>query len=102
MKQERVLPRSRTAKKRVRQNLKHRLRNRANKTYIKTRVKKFLAAVEQGSLETATTEYRKTAQALDRAARRNIIHPNLAARRKARLAKKLNTLGPTPAENPQG
>lgn len=95
------MPRSRTARKRVRQNLRHRLSNRSNKTYIKTRVKKFLTALEEGSLDAATTEYRKTAQALDRAARKNIIHPNLAARKKARLMKKLSTLGPATAESPK-
>ena len=91
---------SRTARKRVRQNRRHRISNRSDKTYIKTRLKKFLAAVDEGSQAAASAEYRKTAQALDRAARKHIIHPNLAARKKARLAKKLNALGPAPAETP--
>ena len=92
---------SRSAAKRVRQNLKRRLRNRSNKTYIKTRVKKFLAAVSEGNAAEAASEFRKTSQALDRAARKNIVHPNLAARKKARLAKKLNALGSGVAESPQ-
>ena len=92
---------SRSAEKRVRQNLKHRLRNRSNKTYIKTRIKKFLAAVSEGSAASAAIEFSKTSQALDRAARKNIIHPNHAARKKARLAKKLNALGPVTTEGPQ-
>ena len=92
---------SRSAEKRVRQNLKRRLSNRSNKTYIKTRVKRFLTALSEGSAASAAIELGKTSQALDRAARKHIIHPNLAARKKARLAKKLSALGPAAAESPQ-
>ena len=91
---------SRSAEKRVKQNVRRRLSNRSDKTYIKTRVKKFLAAVSEGSAASAADELRKTSQALDRAARKNIIHPNLAARKKARLAKKLSALGPVATETP--
>ena len=83
---------SKSAAKRVRQDRSRRLEHRSNKTYIKTRVKKFMVAVEEGSLQDARTEYNRTAQALDRAARKRLIHPNLAARKKSRLARKLNAL----------
>ena len=83
---------SKSAAKRVRQDRRRRLENRSNKTYIKTRVKKFVVAVEEGSLQAARTEYNRTAQALDRAARKKVIHPNLAARKKSSLARKLNAL----------
>jgi len=86
------LPHSRSAKKRVRQNRKRRLRNRSNKSFIKTKAKKLLASIEEGSAETAKGEYQATIKALDRAARKRIIHPNLAARKKSRLLKRLNAV----------
>ena len=86
---------SKSAAKRVRQDRRRRLESRSNKTYIKTRVKKFMVALEGGSLQAARTEYNRTAQALDRAARKKVIHPNLAARKKSRLARKLNVLEST-------
>jgi small subunit ribosomal protein S20 len=93
------LPHSRSAKKRVRQNRSRRLKNRANKTFIKTKSKKLAGAVGEGNVETATTEYKTLVKALDRAARKGIIHPNMAARRKSRLLKRVSATGrQTPAE----
>lgn len=95
------MPHSRSAKKRVRQNRRRRLRNRSTKTFIKTKAKKLTGAIGEGSLETAKAEYMTIVKALDRAARKHIIHPNLAARRKSRLLKKLSTTGRQTPEAPK-
>ena len=79
-----------SAKKRVRQNLAHRARNRARKTLIRNHVKTFEAALAAGDLAKAEQELRKTAQRLDRVACKGTIHRNAAARRRSRLARKLN------------
>jgi small subunit ribosomal protein S20 len=57
---------------------------------IKTFVKKTRAAIAGGDAETAQTLISATASLVDKAAKRKIIHPNTAARRKSRLAKRMN------------
>jgi small subunit ribosomal protein S20 len=76
-----------SAKKRLRQNEKRRLRNRATKKAIKTQIKRVLTACDQGDLEKLRQEYNSVAQQLDKAAARRIVHPNLAARKKSQLAR---------------
>jgi len=80
-----------SAKKRIRQNAKRRMRNRAGKSTVKTQIKKFLEITRQPSdAETLEKEYRNTQKELDQLAAKGIIHKNTIARKKARLARKLN------------
>jgi small subunit ribosomal protein S20 len=79
-----------SAKKRVRQNLKRRARNRARKDQIKEAVKGFTAAVTAGKLDAAETALRQASRKLDRIATKGTIHKNTAARKRSRLAKRLN------------
>jgi small subunit ribosomal protein S20 len=81
-----------SAKKRIRQNLKSRARNRARKDLIKNQVKGFTAAVVAGDVGKAETALRATVQRLDRVAAKGTIHKNAAARKRSRLTKKLNIL----------
>ena len=81
-----------SAKKRVRQALKRRARNRARKELIKDQVKTLTAALASGDAAKAETEFRKTASRLDKVAAKNTIHKNTASRRRSRLAKRLNAL----------
>ena len=92
-----------SAKKRIRQNLKHRARNRARKEMIKNQVKTFLSALAAGDVGRADTEFRKVAQRLDKVAAKGTIHKNTAARRRSRLARRLNAMraaGPVAAKPP--
>jgi len=79
-----------SAKKRVRQNIKRRARNRARKDMIKDQTKTFLSVLGAGDFAKAETELRKTTQRLDKVAAKGTIHKNTAARRRSRLALKLN------------
>jgi small subunit ribosomal protein S20 len=79
-----------SAKKRVRQNLKRRARNRARKDQIKESVKGFTAQLTAGKLDKAAEELNKTVQKLDRIAGKGTIHKNTAARKRSRLTKRLN------------
>ncbi len=86
------MPQSLSANKRVRQDEKLRLRNRAVKSAVKTQIRKFLGALEAGDAEAAAAEYRAAARALDKAASKGTLHKRTVARRKSRLAAKLNAL----------
>ncbi len=58
----------------------------AAKTYM-TKAQRSIAAKD---LPTAEESARQATVALDKAAQKGVLHPNNAARRKSRLAKKLN------------
>lgn len=81
------MPHTPSAKKRLRQYEKRRLRNRAAKSAIKTQIKNLLAVAKEGNVEQLQQEYNLAAKKLDKAAARRIVHPNLAARKKAQLAR---------------
>jgi small subunit ribosomal protein S20 len=70
--------------KRNRQNERRRMRNKAAKSEIKTRVKTAERAVNDGT-ETADDDLRLAVKRLDKAAARGIIHKNQAANRKSAL-----------------
>ena len=91
-----------SAKKRIRQNLKSRARNRARKDAVKQQVKSFLGAVASGDFGKAETEFRQVARRLDKVAAKGTIHKNTAARRRSRLARRLNAAKATAAAAPAG
>ena len=80
------------AKKRVRQNAKKRAINRTRKSQIKTQIKHFDAALSGGNVEAASEQYKLVAQKLDKTAATSTMHKRTAARKKSRLAKKMNNL----------
>lgn len=81
-----------SAKKRIRQNAKRRMINRASKSQIKTQTKHFEQALLAGDVKAAEEQYRLAVKKLDEAASRSTLHKRTAARKKSRLAKKLNQL----------
>ena len=85
-----------SAKKRVRQNLKARARNRARKELIKDQTKAVNAAAAAGDWQKADTELRQLTRRLDKIAVKGTIHKNTAARKRSRMAKRLNALRAAP------
>lgn len=81
-----------SAKKRVRQNAKHRIINRARKSVIKTGIKDFDSAVNSGDKKAASEQYKLIVKKLDKAASTKTIHKNKTARLKSRMARKLNKI----------
>jgi len=79
-----------SAKKRVRQNTKHRTTNRARKSQIKTQVKHFETALAGGDVETASKQLVQVVKKLDQTAATSTMHKKTAARKKSRLMKRLN------------
>ena len=85
------MPNNRNAEKAVRQTEKRRLRNRANRTALKTVVRKAEESVTSTTAkEPAEVEktFRAAIKKIDQAAAKHLIHKNKAARLKSQLAKK--------------
>ena len=82
-----------SAKERVRNSARKAVYNRLHRSRSRTYVKNTRALVAQKDLAAAKSEVEKAISALDRAAGKGVIHPNNAARRKARLMKLLNKSG---------
>ena len=71
--------------KRNRQNEVRAARNKAVKSELKTRIKAVTSATEG---DDAGELYRTAQKRIDMAVTKGLLHPNTAARRKSRLAKK--------------
>ena len=74
--------------KRNLQNERRRLRNKAARSEIKTRVKRAVTAAESGA-EDSVDALRLAVKKLDKAASKGIIHKNQAANRKSSLMRRL-------------
>lgn len=81
------MPNIKSVVKDVKKSRLNRLRNLETRSKIKTFVKKTKAAQDANSAE-AVTLLSETISIVDKAAKRGIIHPNAAARRKSRLMKR--------------
>jgi small subunit ribosomal protein S20 len=91
-----------SAKKRIRQSIKRRARNRFRKEQIKETVKTFSSALTAAAFDKAETALREVARRLDKVAAKGTIHKNTAARKRSRLAKRLNAARTAQANKPAG
>jgi small subunit ribosomal protein S20 len=80
------MPNISSAKKRLRQSLVRRARNRAVKAKLRSHIKKVRSEIEAGNVEEATVAFRTAQIRLDQAAGKRVIHKNAAARVKSRLS----------------
>jgi small subunit ribosomal protein S20 len=90
---ERSVAHSSSAKKRIRQNIKRRSRNRWRKMQVKEAVREFNDALRTGDRAKAAEQLKVVYKRLDTVAAKGTIHKNAAARKKSRLARKLNQAG---------
>ena len=81
------MPNTRSAKKRLRQNVVLRARNRATKSLLRRRIREVREAVAAGDVSKAADAYKTAARSLDKAGAKRVVHPNAAARYKSRLQK---------------
>ncbi|MCM3122478.1 30S ribosomal protein S20 [Mesobacillus sp. AQ2] len=86
------MPNIKSAIKRVKTSEESRAHNITVKSTMRTAVKKAEAAIVNNDTE-AKASYAQAASKLDKAAAKGLIHKNAAARKKARLMKKLNANG---------
>ncbi|MCZ2356600.1 MAG: 30S ribosomal protein S20 [Bacteroidia bacterium] len=78
-----------SAKKRIRQIAKRRLRNRYKLVTTRTLIKTLRKTKEK---ETATSLFPRVVSMIDRCSKHHIFHRNKAANLKSKLAKYINTL----------
>ncbi|MBZ4666527.1 30S ribosomal protein S20 [Mahella sp.] len=81
-----------SAKKRIEIAKANTLRNKANKSRMKTAIKKFEITLGNGDAENIRRAYTEAISIIDKTASKGIIHKNKAARHKAALALKLNAV----------
>ncbi len=78
-----------SAAKRARQAVVRTARNSSVLSGLKTEQKKFRKAIAEGDLATAKAGYSSIVSALDKAAKRGVIHKNVADRRKSKISRAL-------------
>ena len=86
------MPNIKSASKRVQVSKVLNARNRADKSVLKTSLKKFDAAVAEGNREAAESAYKVAVKAVDKAAAKGLMHKNNAAHKKSSMAVKLNNI----------
>ena len=86
------MPNTKSAKKRLRQDVVRREQNRAARRALRNRIRKVREAVAGGSVEEAETQFKLAAKSLDKAGASNLIHRNAAARTKSRLSARIKAM----------
>ncbi|MBA9025499.1 MULTISPECIES: 30S ribosomal protein S20 [Bacillaceae] len=86
------MPNIKSAIKRVKINNSKRVQNATVKSTMRTTIKNAEVALAGDNVETAKETLLLAAKKLDKAASKGLIHKNAAARKKSRLAKRLNAL----------
>lgn len=84
------MPNIKSAKKRMKLSAEARLKNRSERSKIRTAIKRVRAAE---SADDAQARLREAVALLDRAATRRLFHPNRVARVKGQLQQHVNGLG---------
>lgn len=81
-----------SAKKRILVTARKTAVNKSRKSEIKTYIKKFEAALNSGEIEKAKAYLKDIESRIDRAAAKNTLHKNAAARKISRLQARLNKI----------
>ncbi len=81
-----------SAAKKAAHDVEARLRNRANRSALKTAIKAFLATVATGNKAEASSQLPRTLGLVDKACRKGVLHKNAANRTKSRLSVRVNAL----------
>ncbi len=84
------MPQHKSAKKRVRQSERRRLRNRAHRSKLRTMMKRLRSTENRDEAIVALNE---TKAYLDRLSTTGILHKNKAANYKSKLERRVNSLG---------
>ena len=83
---------SKQARKRIRQNERNRVANKAKMSAMKTVFKAVMTAVKAGDKQKASELALKAFQSIDKAAKSDVIHRNQAARHKSQIARAVGAM----------
>ena len=86
------MPNIKSSIRSVKSDAERRAANGPVKATLRTASRKVLAVAAEGNKEEAQASLVSASGLLDKAARKGIVHKNAAARKKSRLAKKVNAL----------
>ncbi len=86
------MPNIKSAKKRVELAKAANAKNKAEKSVLKSTIKKFDAALAEGNREQADSAYKAAVKTVDQAVKKGILHKNTAARKKSSMAVKMNKM----------
>lgn len=84
------MPNIKSAIKRVKQNEARRALRSSQKSALRSQIKSFEQTVANASSDEAKAAFVKVQKMLDKAVSKGILHKNAAARKKSKLANKLN------------
>ena len=85
-----VLANIKSAQKRIKTTEKKTILNKSRNSEIKTYVKKFDVAIENGNIDEARELLKIIDRKLNKAAHKSVIHKNAVARKVSKLTKELN------------
>ena len=83
---------TKSAEKAARQAEKHRTRNVALRSHMRTVVRNVTAAISGGNKDAAASSYKTAVPVIDSLVNKQIIHRNKAARHKSRLAARIRAM----------
>ena len=86
------MPNHKSAEKRDRQNARRNEVNTANRTRLRTTIKRLRAALDAGNAQEAQQLLSQTVSVIDKSVQKGVLHRNTAARHKARLTSHVNEL----------
>jgi small subunit ribosomal protein S20 len=81
-----------SAVKRARQTERRTARNRANRSHLRSVLRKMREVLTAGNRDQAEQSYRETVSALDKAIQKGVLHENTASRYKSRLSARVRAL----------
>ncbi|PQO34561.1 30S ribosomal protein S20 [Bremerella cremea] len=85
------MPNTKSAKKRLRQNVVRRAHNRAVKSSLRSSIRSVREAVAASDFEKAEEQFRATVKKLDKAGAKRVLHPKTTSRLKSRLSHHIKT-----------
>ncbi len=92
MAEQRPVKKHRSAEKRDRQSKVRRLRNRMNKSVMKTAIRQVESALNAGSVDEAKSALQQAIPVIAKTAAKGTIHKKTASRKVSRLTRRVNAM----------
>jgi len=84
------LPNIKSSERSVKTDALRRSQNLSTKSAVRTATRKVTTTIDAGNADEAKTLLTKASSVIDKAVAKGVLHKNAAARKKSRLAKKIN------------